>query len=78
MRIAGVRSVVNCIPPHAECHMRRPSSRSVMTVTPGVVRRIFPAWLAYFKPGFHPWDHDDRALIRKHEGDFADALMPAE
>lgn len=42
---------------------------------PGVVRRIFPAWLAYFKPGFHPWDHDDRALIGKYEGEFADALI---
>ncbi len=31
--------------------------------TPGVLRRIFPLWLAYFRPGFHPWDHDDRALI---------------
>ena len=30
---------------------------------PGVLRRVFPAWLAYFRPGFHPWDHDDRALI---------------
>ncbi len=42
---------------------------------PGVVRRIFPAWLAYFKPGFHPWDHDDRALIARYEGEFADALL---
>lgn len=49
-----------------------------LTVTPGVVRRIFPAWLSYFKPGFHPWDHDDRALINKHEGEFEAALMPAE
>ena len=49
-----------------------------LTVSPGVVRRIFPAWLAYFKPGFHPWDHDDRELIRLYEGDFQDALMPAE
>ncbi|MDE2596383.1 MAG: metal-dependent hydrolase [Sphingomonadales bacterium] len=30
---------------------------------PGVLRRIFPAWVAYFLPGFHPWNHDDRALI---------------
>jgi len=30
---------------------------------PGVLRRIFPAWLGYFMPGFHPWNHDDRALI---------------
>ena len=49
-----------------------------LTVSPGVVRRIFPAWLAYFKPGFHPWDHDDRKLIKLYEGDFEDALMPAE
>ncbi|MBX7526320.1 metal-dependent hydrolase [Qipengyuania vesicularis] len=49
-----------------------------LTVKPGVVRRIFPAWLAYFKPGFHPWDHDDRALIGKYDGEFEAALMPAE
>ena len=49
-----------------------------LTVKPGVVRRIFPAWLAYFKPGFHPWDHDDRHLIGKYGGEFEAALMPAE
>ena len=49
-----------------------------LTVKPGVVRRIFPAWLSYFKPGFHPWDHDDRYLIGKYEGEFEAALMPAE
>ena len=30
---------------------------------PGVLRRIFPAWLAYFLPGFHPWNNDDRELV---------------
>ena len=44
---------------------------------PGIFRRIFPAWLSYFLPGFHPWNHDDRALIRKYESEFADAVMPA-
>ena len=34
---------------------------------PGVLRRIFPAWLAYFLPGFHPWNTDDRALIAAAE-----------
>ncbi len=34
---------------------------------PGVLRRIFPAWLAYFLPGFHPWNKDDRALIAAAE-----------
>lgn len=30
---------------------------------PGILLRILPAWLAYFLPGFHPWNHDDRHLI---------------
>ena len=42
---------------------------------PGVLRRIFPAWLAYFLPGFHPWNRDDRALIAVYESEFADAVM---
>lgn len=29
----------------------------------GILRRILPDYLRYFKPGFHPWDHDDRALL---------------
>lgn len=49
-----------------------------LLVSPGVVRRIVPAWIAYFKPGFHPWDHDDRELIGKYEGEFEAALMSAE
>lgn len=40
---------------------------------PGLLRKIFPAWLAFFKPGFHPWDHDDRPLIAQAEA----ALAPA-
>ena len=42
-----------------------------LTVRPGVLRRIVPAWLSYFKPGFHPWDHDDRALIAQAERELA-------
>lgn len=41
-----------------------------LVVSPGVLRRIFPSWLSYFKPGFHPWDHDDRALIGKNDSPF--------
>ena len=48
-----------------------------LLVRPGFLRRIAPQWLAFFMPGFHPWNHDDRALIAKHEGDFTDALLPA-
>lgn len=36
---------------------------------PGALRRVFPMWLSYFKPGFHPWDHDDRHLIAKAEAE---------
>jgi predicted metal-dependent hydrolase len=43
--------------------------------TPGMLRRIFPAWCAFFLPGFHPWNHDDRALIGKYESEFAAAVM---
>ncbi|WP_227711191.1 metal-dependent hydrolase [Novosphingobium ovatum] len=32
----------------------------------GVLRRVGPAWAGWFRPGFHPWDVDDRALIPPH------------
>ena len=43
---------------------------------PGMLRRIFPAWVAFFLPGFHPWKTDDRPLIRKFDSEFSDAVMP--
>lgn len=49
-----------------------------LLVSPGFLRRIVPGWLAYFLPGFHPWNEDDRDLIKIYEGDFEAALMPAE
>ncbi len=36
-----------------------------MFVTPGPFLRVLPAWLAWFKPGFHPWQHDNQALIEQ-------------
>jgi len=38
-----------------------------LLVKPGMLRRIFPAWVAYFLPGFHPWNLDDRKLIAEAE-----------
>jgi predicted metal-dependent hydrolase len=32
-------------------------------VSPGALRRIIPAWFSYFRPGFHPWDHDNRRYL---------------
>jgi predicted metal-dependent hydrolase len=48
-----------------------------LLIYPGFLRRIAGSWLAFFLPGFHPWNHDDRALIGKYEGEFEDALLPA-
>lgn len=45
---------------------------------PGMLAKVFPAWLAFFLPGFHPWKFDDRHLIRKFDSEFSDAIMPAE
>ena len=42
---------------------------------PGILRRVFPAWCAYFLPGFHPWNRDDRALIGKYDSEYAAAVM---
>ena len=42
---------------------------------PGILRRVFPAWCAYFLPGFHPWDRDDRALIGKYDSEYSAAVL---
>jgi hypothetical protein len=36
-------------------------------VRPGMFRKVFGAWASFFMPGFHPWNHDDRALIAAEE-----------
>jgi uncharacterized protein len=36
-------------------------------VRPGMLRKVFGAWLAFFMPGFHPWNQDDRHLIAATE-----------
>jgi uncharacterized protein len=38
-------------------------------VRPGMFRKVFAAWASYFMPGFHPWNHDDRALIGQAESE---------
>ena len=47
-----------------------------LLVSPGIVTRMIPAWIGYFLPGFHPWNHDDRALIQKVDSDYAAAILP--
>jgi predicted metal-dependent hydrolase len=42
-----------------------------LLIYPGLLRQVFPAWLAFFRPNFHPWQQDDRALIAKTEAQLA-------
>ena len=32
-------------------------------VSPGLFTKAIPDFLDYYRPGFHPWDHDDRELL---------------
>jgi predicted metal-dependent hydrolase len=32
-------------------------------IEPGGLFRLFPTYFAYFRPGFHPWQHDNSALL---------------
>ncbi len=36
-------------------------------VRPGMFRKIAGAWFKYFLPGFHPWNEDDRNLLRAYD-----------
>jgi len=40
-----------------------------MWIRPGMMRKIFSAWASFFRPGFHPWNEDDRDLIARYEAD---------
>ena len=42
---------------------------------PGLARALVWPWIAFFLPGFHPWNHDDRALIGKVDSEFAAARL---
>jgi uncharacterized protein len=41
-------------------------------VRPGMFRKIAGAWLKFFMPGFHPWNEDDRHLLRAYDANTAD------
>lgn len=37
---------------------------------PGFFARGWKIWISWFKPGFHPWDHDNRALMDEWRSEF--------
>jgi uncharacterized protein len=52
---------------------------------PGALLHMAPHWLRYLKPGFHPWQHDNRALLKRWYADYAgdaetspDCVVPTE
>jgi hypothetical protein len=45
-------------------------------VRPGMFRKIAGAWLKFFLPGFHPWNEDDRCLLRAYDMAAKDAPQP--
>jgi predicted metal-dependent hydrolase len=46
-------------------------------LTPGMMTRMFFEWAVILLPGFHPWNRDHRALIRRYDSPYAAAAMPA-
>ncbi len=51
-------------------HRRAGAWRTVMNQLygrPGMFRRIFLPWADFFRPGFHPWQRDNRPLIERHK-----------
>lgn len=46
---------------------------------PGLIRQAVKPWLDWFKPGFHPWDHDNRHFLKQVDevlGDVVDYTRP--
>ena len=43
-------------------------------IKPGIIRRVFPAYLGFYRKNFHPWQHDNRELIAKWEQDYGKTI----
>ena len=41
---------------------------------PGIFRRGWRTYFAWYRPGFHPWDQDNRALVADWKAEFDAAL----
>jgi len=41
---------------------------------PGLIRQVVKPWLDWFKPGFHPWDHDNQHFLQQVDEVLGDAV----
>lgn len=44
---------------------------------PGIFARGWRTYFSWYRPGFHPWDHDNRALVAHWKADFEAAPKAA-
>jgi predicted metal-dependent hydrolase len=44
-------------------------------VRPGTLRKIALPWLSYFRPGFHPWQHDNRHHVERWKAQYGSQQM---
>ncbi|HUS25374.1 MAG TPA: metal-dependent hydrolase [Candidatus Binatia bacterium] len=45
-------------------------------VSPGVTWKIVLPWLSYFRPGFHPWQKDNRHHVERWKAEYAAQASP--
>lgn len=41
---------------------------------PGILRQVIKPWLDWFKPGFHPWDHDNSRYLKELDSMLSEVL----
>jgi predicted metal-dependent hydrolase len=51
--------------------------KSYVWRAPGIFRRGWRTYFAWFRPGFHPWDHDNRDLVAHWRAEFDAAIEGA-
>ncbi|WP_207308872.1 metal-dependent hydrolase [Marinobacter salicampi] len=42
----------------------------------GTFSSLIPTWLNYFRPGFHPWQHDNSELIARFKAEIEQYIAP--
>jgi len=50
------------------------SGLKYLFIKPGILRRMFPAYLRFYRKDFHPWQHDNRELIVEWEQDYGKTI----